>query len=326
MTQLHPTDRTLAKLVDGYLDAATEAAARIHVAGCQRCQLRAALSHAGDWPDSPIPSFARVSVDIAEVRDEDPAHGDVWRLTWDAIIILAVVWQTGADRIGILPLVETCDADEWCARLPAAVTGLGEIAVSVASETEVPWSVLDARVDHLTDMDSVVRLRSAYRTGVDAESVARGEAVHSPLDERLLALDVLKERLVELAEAAWMPLVAEATDRTFDFDSLVSAGLPPNRALAIARGATPSEEEADAIEAGTGRRPTLPPIPEDLRRTIDLPVRKLQIRERAVRNQRSEAAERLDLARRAEPALAAARGTYGHPPDYDTVLNHLLGE
>lgn len=324
----HPTDRTLAALVDGRLDRDAAAAAREHVEGCARCQLRtgaAALPvrrpHVERRDVAPVP-VPLIGVSAAQVPDA----GDIWRLTWDSTVMLAVIWRVEADRIGVLPVVETADADDWCALLGRDATGgLGDLAVSVALETTVPWSVLDARVGHIADVRDLAELRSAFRTGAST-TIARGEPVRSPLDERLVGLDEVGERLAELANAVWAPPVAAiAAAVVLDFDTLLAAGLPVPRALAIStRGAAVTDEEADAIEAATGTRPAPQPIDDDLRRKIDQPRRKAAIRARARANRRTETAERIAIAQAAQPALAAARGTRGAAPDYDTILDRLL--
>lgn len=329
----HPTDRTLAALVDGRLGSDDAAAAREHVTGCARCQLRTGAAGGAVLPVQ-RPDIGRRDVEPVPVPLVDvsaahvPVPGDIWRLAWDSTVMLAVIWRVDADRVAVLPVVETADADDWCVLLDRGTTGgLGGLAVSVALETTVPWAALDARVGQLTDTHGLAELRSAFRTGATT-TAARGEPVHSPLDERLVGLDEVAERLAELANAAWAPPVAAsaAAAVALDFDTLLQAGLPVPRALAIStRGAALTDEEADAIEAATGVRPAAQPIDEDLRRKIDQPRRKAAIRARARANRRTEAAERLAIARDAAPALAAARGTRGAAPDFDTILDRLLG-
>lgn len=322
----HPTDRTLAALVDGRLSNDAAAPAREHIADCARCQLR--IGAAGDAAVRvERRDIAPVAVPLAEESAASvPVAGDIWRLAWETNVMLTVIWRVEADRVAVLPIVETADADEWCVLLGRKTTGgLGDLAVSVAHDTTVPWAVLDARVARLTDTRSLAELRSAFRTG-GATTAARGEPVPSALDERLVGLDEVAERLAELANAVWSPPVAAAVAAAaLDFDTLLETGLPPNRALAISsRGAAPSDEEADAIEAATGTRPGARPIDDDLRRKIDQPRRKAAIRARARANRRTEAAERRALAYAAQPALAAARGTHGAAPDFDTILDRLL--
>jgi hypothetical protein len=321
----HPTDRTLAALVDGRLDHGTAAAAREHISDCARCQLRTGAAGEAILPVrrreiEPVP-IPLVEDSAAKV----PAAGDIWRLAWDATVVLTIIWRVEADRVAVLPVVETADADDWCALLDRTGTGgLGDLAVSVAQETTVPWAVLDARVGQLGDIRDLAELRAAFRTGA-ATTASRGEPVRSPLDERLVGLDEVTERLAELANAVWAPPVAAAAVLALDFDTLLAAGLPVPRALAIStRGAAPTDDEADAIEAATGIRPAPQPIDEDLRRKIDQPRRKAAIRARARANRRTEAAERLAIAHDAQPARAAARGTRGAAPDFDTILDRLL--
>ena len=210
----------------------------------------------------------------------------MWRLTWDAISVLAVIWAVEVEPVLVLPILDTVDADEWSALLDRDVTGgLGQLAVSVALETPVPWSVLDARVSRLAETDMLSTLRAAFRSGAPSDT-PRGEVVRSPLDERLVNVELVAESLHELANAVWAPLPALATAVDLDFDVLTDAGVAVNRALAIVRGASPTDDEVEVIDAATGRRPGIPPVDDELRRKIDQPRRKAAIRVRARANSR----------------------------------------
>lgn len=322
----HPTDRNLAALVDGRLVGGLARDVRAHVDDCPRCQLRSGASSAGVISFDQLGTAESVAVTVLEESTaEPPAAGDVWRLAWDSTSLLAVIWQVDLSRVTVLPVVETADADDWSALLGGDVTGgLGELAVSVALETAVPWAVLDARVTQLADPEALASLRTEYRTGTPA-TTRRGDQVRGPLDDRLVGLEDVAEILNDLANATWAPVVTHAETVNLDYDLLLRAGLPVNRALAIsARGAAPSGAEADAIEAATGVRPGIQPVDDALRRLIDQPRRKRAIRSRATANRHTEAAERLAVARDAQPALAAARGTQGAAPDYDAILDGLL--
>lgn len=320
----HPTDRNLAALIDSRLADDVAETVRTHVRDCARCQLR--LGAGGKRllvAESQITDPIAVTV-IEESADHAPETWDVWRLAWDSAAVLAVVSRVDADRVSVLPVVDTADADEWTALLDPEITGgLGPLAVSVALETAVPWSVLSARISRIETAEPLVSLRTEFRSGTIG-STQRGEPVRSPFDERLVGLDELAERFNELANAVWAPATASVTALEFDFDALIGAGVATNRALAIIRGAAPTADEADAIEAATGVRLSIGSVDDDLRRKIDQPRRKAAIRERARANRHSEATERLALAREAQPALIAARGTRGAAPDYDTILDRLL--
>lgn len=319
----HPTDRNLAALIDSRLTDDVAETVRTHVRDCARCQLRlGAGSKAALLTGSQITDPIAVTI-IEESADQAPETWDVWRLAWDSATVLAVVSRVDADRISALPIVDTADADDWTALLDPGITGgLGPLAVSVALETAVPWSVLSARVSRIGTAEPLVSLRTGFRSGTTTNT-RRGEPVRSPLDERLVGLDEVAEIFTDLANAVWAPATAAVTASEFDFDALTGAGVAVNRALAIVRGAVPTVDEADAIEAATGVRLS-GPVNDDLRRKIDQPRRKVAIRERARANRHSEATERLALAREAQPALIAARGTQGAPPDYDTILDRLL--
>lgn len=325
MPHLHPTDRTLAQLVDGRLDSAAAADARGHIEACARCRMRIGQSLPGVERTQPASQALNdLAIDTAESRDVEPAFGDIWRLAWDDTVVLGVVWYADATSVTVLPLAETVDADDWCAVLRSGHSTFDEIAVSVALRASVPWSVLDARVSRLVDMDVLVTLVEAYEAGVEPNGIKRGAPIQSALDERSGALDELRDDLGLLAGTVWAATEPETPAMKFDFDTLSAAGILVNRAFAIVRGATPSTEEADLIESATGVRPSQNAVPLELQQAIDLPARKHRIRARARQHHHGEAVERLALARQAEPALAAARGTKGQPLDYNTILDRLL--
>lgn len=320
----HPTDRNLAALVDGRLPADQALDVRGHVEACPRCQLRVGLA-ADDGLHVTAPTGESVEVPVVEESSSDmPMQGDIWRLSWETTAVLAVIWVVDAGRVSVLPAVGTADADDWSVLVHRADTGgLGSLAFSVALETAVPWAVLDARVGQLRDIEPLRSLRTAFRTG-SATDASRGEPVRSALDDRLIGLGELSEVLMELANAAWAPVVMTVQSAMPSFDELADVGIAVNRALAISRGATPTDDEADLIEVATGSRPKSRPVDEELQRAIDQPRRKAAIRARAQKNRRSEGAERLLLAADAQPELAAARGTHGAPPDYELILDRLL--
>lgn len=325
MPEPHPTDRSLAAFVDSRLDEQGTANVRAHVEACPRCQIRIANADPTAGPLTPVRTQPPVAAMIEE-RDEPPVQGDVWRLAWDDLVLLVVVWRLEADRVAVLPILDIANADDWCVLIDRTASGgLGDLAVSVPQETVVNWAVLDARVSHLDDLNHIGLLRAAYRRGTDPGEAPRGAAVLSALDDRLVELDELAETLATFANAKWASDEVDASTVQLTYDVLIDAGLAPNRALAIGvRSGAPTDDEADRIEAATGHRPAPPPIPLDLQRAIDKPRRKPLIRARARATHRSEATERLALARAAEPSLQAARGTGGAPPDYDVILDRLL--
>lgn len=324
----HPTDRQLAAFIDGRLGDDESGKLRGHVAECPRCQLLIGDAHGGIDYTTPC-DVEPIPVDLlVEDRESVPAQGDIWRLAWDETTTLAAVWAATADAISVLPILDTVDADEWCVLLgPDITSGLGELAVSVARSMEVPWSVLDARIGELLDLAPVERLRHALDRGLDSADVQRGAPILSEIDDRIPALDEITEMMEVFAGAVWAGDTDTGPDATIGYDMALAAGLEVPRALAVGvRGAIPTEEEADLIEAGTGQRPAPAPIPVALRRAIDQPVRKVAIRTRALAAHHGEAVERMRIALAAQPALHAARGTRGEPPDYELIVDRLLYE
>lgn len=325
MPDPHPTDRTLARFVDGELDDGDVSAVAIHVAGCARCQFRVgpepiAVPGAGE-------RLLGLPVEVVEASNVTPEVGDIWRLSWNDTTVLAVVWPSDlVGRLLVLPVVDDWVTDEGAVPVSATASGIGAIRVSVALATDVPWSVLDARVEHLDDLRAIGAAYDADPRGGGASPDRRGRPATAIMDERTDAIAEVEDQLALLSNVGWAPTAAAATLPTPSFETLVTAGLAPNRALAVIRGATPSDTEATLIEAETGMRPVAASVPEDLQRLIDLPARKRAIRAQAQARGQDESETRLGLARQAEPALAAARGTQGKPPNYEEILDRLLRE
>ncbi len=338
MSLIHPTDRRLAALIDGDLAPPDDRLVAEHVAGCARCQQRVgqATGVAFDRPevDPALSRMLVVPADGAFESRDDPVAGDVWRVVWDGLTELALVRPVDTENglVTALPMMDVDDADEW-SMVTAFKVGDVEVAVaaSVALEVTLPWCVLDARVGGLgaDAMTSCALLRTAFRSGGDSAGQANvGAPVWSRLDERAEALDDLAERFHDLANADWVPgkqVVEAAVNELPKFAELRSAGLPPDRALDLQRGDQPTPEEAAAIEAALGIRleSGSPVVPPDLRRRLDRPRWRPDVRRRAAANQRPEPDERLAVVAEVIQPMAA-RGTHGKPVDWDFLLEHVL--
>ena len=244
----------------------------------------------------------------------EPAVGEIWRLRWDQEAVLAIVGQVRTHDVDAYALVELGRPKAGTLRIDHAETGLGVLDVAARHLVSVSRAVLDARL---------------ASTSVVAAIEAVAESARQPWEHEPEELIEAVEELAEFGAIAWAPsddrqpeLVGSAEDQ---FDRLVNIGLPVNRALAISsRSATPTDEEADLIEHATGDRPAATSVAPGLRVAIDRPRRKSAIIRRAQAAGVSEGQVRLELARDAEPALVAARGTRGAPPDYDVLVDRLL--
>ena len=326
MRHLHPTDMTLAAVVDGTLDAASLEVARRHIEECGRCQLR--IGQAGpaiERESREMATGAAVAMAVGEVRDDDPRRGDIWRLAWDDLSLLAVVWQAG-DRgdLTVLPVFDECDADEWCVLFsPSETGGLGDFAVSVALEATVPWPVLDARVGRVATTESLSELRSTYESGSSAGLVPRDNRVRSGLGERTEALDEARDMLEQLSDATWAPAAVAPTSASTSSLNVLFEVLPPEEALAISRGAPLTDDQAALIEQATGTPAATPPLLPEIVRLLESPTRKHKIRARARRSGHSEASERRELAHGLHLGIAARQaGDAGI--DYGIILDEIL--
>ena len=244
----------------------------------------------------------------------EPAMGEIWRLRWDRAAVLAIVGQVRPHDVDAYALVELGRPEVGTLRIDHAETGLGVLDVAARHVVAVSRAVLDARLATTSLGSAIEAVADSPRQPWDYEPEELVEAI---------------EELEEFRAIAWAPSVDRQGEPSASgedyFDELVDAGLPVNRALAISsRSATPTDEEAEIIERTTGQRPAAPAVAPALRIAIDRPRRKHAILRRAQAAGVSEGEVRLELARDAEPALLAARGTRGAPPDYDLVVDRLL--
>lgn len=244
----------------------------------------------------------------------EPAMGEIWRLRWDQAVVLAIVGQVRPHDVDAYAIVELDQPEPGTLRIDHDETGLGVLDVVARHVVAVSRAVLDARL---------------ATTSLGAALEAITPAPPRPWEHEPEELIEAVEELEEFGQIAWAgsvdPQEVPAASREDLFDQLVDIGIPVNRALAISsRSAPPTDEEADLIERMIGRRPPAPSVAPTLQIAIDRPRRKRAILRRAAAAGVSEGAIRLDLARDADPALVAARGTRGAPPDYDLVVDRLL--
>ncbi len=341
MPATHPTDQSLAALVDGAL-LADESATRDHVQGCKRCQLR--IGHS--WGDRVLTRPAGMSAPLPavlppessyETRDGEPGGGEVWRISWEGTTELAIVRRSDPSnlRVTVLPVGDASDADDWSLILKTAVAGVEfEGAASVAIETTLPWCVLDARIGQIGEDDcaALAALRTAFRANAEPPpGLNTGEPIWSRLDDRAERLDELGERFQDLANVDWVPAEASpgrggAVDVP-SFAELRSAGLPTNRALALTKGHPATPDELSAIETATGRRLDVHGVvvPFDLRLRMDRPRWRPALRRRASLQGRSEAEVRVDVVAEVTQPIAA-RGAQGEALDWDFLLQRVLGD
>jgi hypothetical protein len=338
MPAQHPTDRRLLALIDGRLNDDDAREVRSHLEDCALCQLRAGQARATTRVAIPV-TFEAKEVLAPQAAFEDrtavPMPGDVWRLVWDGINELGVVDRVDTDRhrLFVMPVLpDVDDADEWCGVTQLEVLHDAiPVAVSVALEASIPWAVLDARVGQVASMPGLNLLRTAYKHGVDSNEreLDRGEPVFSALDPRVELLDELNDAFHVLADAQWgvdVENAAAAPSPELSVDTLLDAGLAPNRALALVRGDTaPNEDEAALLERLTGVTVTVqgPAIPIELRRELDQPRWRPKVRARMAQTHRGEPDARATIAYEAlQPQ--AARGTHGEQADWAAVLEALL--
>lgn len=328
MSDAHPTERVLARLVDDRLDSAQAEETRRHLDQCVRCASRVARLQPATTTVLPAARLESIPVRFAEDRDVEPSKGEIWRLSWGETEQLAVVWVGGSLPYTVLPLIDSSLAGDGCVIFPNEESGLGDVAVWMSARTDVPAVVMDARVGRLKSIVALTRHDEADRADLSLQTsgVEIGAPIRPELDARSDAMEIVRDEFRILSEAAWVPEATETQAVTLDFDSLINAQLPTNRALAIVRGASPTPAERNLIAASTGVTIGDAPVSLEVIRELERPTRKSRIRDRARRHNRDEGAERRELARQVEPALMAARGTEGRPPEPSRLLDALLDE
>ena len=188
----HPLDVDLADLVDGVLDASRAAGVEAHLDACLLCRLKRRRLEGAPAPAPaggflPGPAFDMPSLEPGG----DPAVDDLWLAGTDDRLLVLVLGITG-DRVTAAPVtldVEAADDETVVVEQSPFRT---PVAVHPALATEIPRTVLTARVGTLT----VPPAQGAAR----APAGHRGSAIAGPSDPRLQLRQHLADRLAAFAD------------------------------------------------------------------------------------------------------------------------------
>lgn len=216
----HPTDLELARWADGADDSTSE---RVdgHLRTCQPCKVRAAQAD-GPLPTADASTIAglaatspqlsqQVQHAVTQRRGLEPAAGQLWRLSWRAQTILAVLVDAAPESGGWLVVPVTTDAewaDQYTLIIDEASSPAGApLALWAALRTTVPTECLDRP---LAELGLRKELETAYNAFLDdapipnvlPDTMTTGTPIISPADERWEYRETVSERISAMAAVA----------------------------------------------------------------------------------------------------------------------------
>ena len=290
----HPTELELVSWLDS--DEAVRPSLPIdeHLRECAACQRLVASADEPIEPPDEVRMERQPVRHVPERRDR-PTPGEVWRLTWDDISELALVWRLEDDYFRVVPL--RADPDYVDDRTLIAETAFelipGPIALSFGSESSVPLAVFDRYWFEL-NLDSLVEIRRAIREH-EQEKVSDahlGMPFDGHADARYEYREDLADRFEWLTSAHWRTesesprSLADLVDAAdVDWPAVTNAlGRAPIERLQLIRSQFPLTPD-DALHLTplldvepTEILATNPPVPIALATAIDRPRWKAQIR------------------------------------------------
>lgn len=205
------------------------------------------------------------------------AAGQLWRAAWQEVACLVVILD---DPVGRTVRVAAASADDFGddTALRAETTGGLRPTVWGSLVTYIKTFTLEARVTELTAASL-----TAVRLVVEGHWAGQWAPITSDLDDRSIARVELSERLVQLAQAEWLPeaseagaTLAELADEAGLTTSEIAAELSitPGDARRVLQGKRElAPSELDIVTAIFGVRPQPSAVFDDeLVEELDLPL------------------------------------------------------
>ncbi len=339
MDPAHPTEVELIEWFDANHSRRPMLAVDSHVRACLVCQ---SLMAKGGEPIEVPEAVVEVqpSLDIPE-RREVPAAGEVWRLSWDDVSELALVWRAIDDYFRVVPLRPDPEyADER-----TVVTGTGssilpgDVALWFGLESSVPLGVFD-RYWFEIDLEPLGGVRAAIRERkpVEAAHVRVGAPVTSALDARYEYREDISDRYEQLTNAHWR-IERESSRTLADLVNAANAtwsqvttalGLEAHERLRLQRSQYLFRaEDAARLAVVLDTTPeeilaTNPPIPPTLAAALDQPRWKPRILEERRTSGLDEAGARYRVAFAALALAARESAPPSTEEQWDVRLEHVF--
>lgn len=339
MGREHPTEVQLVEWLDAEDDVRSTLPADAHVHECSYC--RVLVAEAGEPVGVPsVLVGSQSTLEVPEPR-EFPTSGQVWRLTWNDVSELALVWRAIDDYFSVVPVRPDPDfADERTIIIESGSSVLpGDIALWFGMESYVPPAVFD-RFWFEMDVGSLTTARTSVRERkpVEAALVRTGVPITNALDARYEYREDLADRCESLIGANWRhehessrsfaEMVNDAGCSWSDVTEVL--GLHPHDRLRLMRGQLLFEEgdaervsiilnvTADEVLA------TNPAIPNELASALDRPKWKPRIREERRVRCIDEGSARYHLAFAALTLATRERTAPSTPEQWDVRLEHVF--
>lgn len=217
--------------------------------------------------------------------DTVPSPGQLWRVRWEDTVELVIVLEVTDTTVSAAPVTEDVDyADDESVVLPAAACPLEvDMAVWLGLACDLPTRVLDLTFGAASQTWCDVAL------GGHSTTVERGAELILDTDLRHQYRAQLKDNLVELADAQWVPEGAGGLDLILTTNALgprelmaiLEVEVPA--ALLLVRGEMPvTAEQAEVLARHVRLRAAdvlaaNPAPPEPVCVLVDLPRHRRQI-------------------------------------------------
>jgi hypothetical protein len=230
----------------------------------------------------------RVPADVRAAFDAepgDPRSGQLWRARWDEVVEILLILDVYDDGVAVAPVsLDDRLADERTVILEPHQTSLGTtVAVWNGLVRQLPVYVLDRQVG------AVAGMTDAWVEEATAGGAAIGRVANGPLDPLIPVRAELGDALQLLADATWAPsgtgelstMLASASVSPQQLVGLLN--MPPQRAIALARGQIPATAEDAAVLAPLLQLPARdvleanPAPPANLVRRMSRPRRRAQV-------------------------------------------------
>lgn len=320
----HPSAMELVDLIENNLDREASLSVQEHVDNCPACRLYVQTARATVVEDADAPLVPREAGRPARTyAAAQPEAGQIWRMTWDGISALGVVSRNATNLRTMVRLIIDSDdldviGDTVSAELAGGIVDVPVMKAAVWIQLATFEACVGALQQQLEPAEELLELGELPKW-IESQ-------LPSWADDYVLALiDDLATTLSQLGEADWSPVRDASTAAPVDAGKLVDAGLSGPRAIALARGALPLEDEHPALRAAGIDPDALIAVPSEIRAELDRPQNKVVLLDRARRRHLSERQVRWDLATQLR-APVAARTASGELVSIASRLKELLNE
>jgi hypothetical protein len=340
MDEEHPTELELVTWLDaGEADRAS-LGVDVHLRGCALCRTLVASAGRPIATPRPVPFEPQESFEVPKSR-EAPSPGEVWRLAWDAVSELGLVWRSVDGYFSVVPVRPDAGfADDRTVVVDSHAAILsGTLALWFGLESSVPLAVFDR---YWFDVDpeplAAIRARVRERKPIESAEFTMGTPIIDALDDRYEYREQLTDHFEALATSHWWTETSQSRRlsdlveaSSADWKAVTSAlGMEPHERLRLQRSQRLlTDEDASRLAPLLGTTPsavlaTNPPVPLELANVLDRPRWKSRILERRLASGIDEATTRYQVAVAALALAARETVPASTEEQWDVRLEHVF--